>query len=126
MTLTLDDSNRNQQDWMYVQTRPIYKTEGFRAPTFLAHQIIAETAEKHGITVRQMKQGGRARMYSWPRQEAMYRIYTELHGYSLPRIGRLLGGRDHTTVIHGIRRFAERSGHTKRVKNLLGKGALPE
>jgi len=42
-----------------------------------------------------------------PRQVAMYLIRQETDA-SLPEIGGLLGGRDHTTVIHGVERIKER------------------
>lgn len=40
-----------------------------------------------------------------PRQVAMY-LAEKLTGKSLPQIGLFLGGRDHTTVLHGVRRIA--------------------
>jgi len=40
----------------------------------------------------------------YPRQVVMYLAKT-LTGKSLPEIGRRLGGRDHTTVLHGIRKI---------------------
>jgi len=42
-----------------------------------------------------------------PRQVAMYLIRQETDA-SLPEIGNLLGGRDHTTVLHGIERIKDR------------------
>lgn len=41
-----------------------------------------------------------------PRQIAMY-IAKELTQKSLPEIGELFGGRDHTTVLHAVRKIAE-------------------
>ena len=45
----------------------------------------------------------RARIYSWPRQIVMHIAREKCPHLSLPSIGRLMGGRDHTTVIHGIK-----------------------
>jgi chromosomal replication initiator protein len=42
-----------------------------------------------------------------PRQIAMYLIRQETDA-SLPEIGGLLGGRDHTTIIHGVERVKDR------------------
>jgi len=41
-----------------------------------------------------------------PRQIAMY-LSKQLTSRSLPEIGRRFGGRDHTTVMHGVRRIDE-------------------
>jgi chromosomal replication initiator protein len=40
-----------------------------------------------------------------PRQVAMY-LAKEMTQKSLPEIGELFGGRDHTTVLHGVRKIA--------------------
>ena len=48
----------------------------------------------------------RVRSYARPRQVAMY-LAKSLTARSLPEIGRRFGGRDHTTVIHGVRRIEE-------------------
>ena len=76
----------------------------------LAADIIRETAEKHGLSVAQIIGHCRRREYAWPRQEAMYRIFTECPHLSYPEIARRLGGRDHTTVLGGVRRHCERNG----------------
>jgi len=75
-----------------------------------SRQIIAETAEKHRITVADILGDCRQRRIAWPRQEAMFRMFVECLHLSLPQIGTALGGRDHSTVIHGIRRECERRG----------------
>ncbi len=48
----------------------------------------------------------RVRSYARPRQVAMY-LCKNLTSRSLPEIGRRFGGRDHTTVMHGVRRIEE-------------------
>ncbi len=48
----------------------------------------------------------RARIVARPRQVAMY-LAKQLTTRSLPEIGRKFGGRDHTTVIHAVRKIDE-------------------
>ncbi|WP_426163057.1 helix-turn-helix domain-containing protein [Sandarakinorhabdus sp. DWP1-3-1] len=50
----------------------------------------------------------RHRDAAWPRQALMLAVRRERPQLSLPTIGRRLGGRDHTTVLHGVRAAAER------------------
>jgi chromosomal replication initiator protein len=45
-----------------------------------------------------------------PRQVAMY-LAKELTQKSLPEIGEAFGGRDHTTVLHAVRKIAEQRQH---------------
>lgn len=66
--------------------------------------ILREVAEKHKVSVEDLISERRHQYLVRPRQEVMYRLCTETD-WSLPRIGRLLGGRDHTTVLHGRRKF---------------------
>lgn len=71
------------------------------------HQILRQVAEKHGLSVSDLKGRSRYRAVVWPRQEAMYELHTRTP-LSLSQIARLVGVSDHTTVMHGIRRHAER------------------
>ena len=48
----------------------------------------------------------RARQVARPRQVAMY-LAKQLTTRSLPEIGRKFGGRDHTTVMHAVRKIDE-------------------
>jgi chromosomal replication initiator protein len=63
--------------------------------------ILAETAKYFGVSVADLTGGNRSRFVSYPRQVVMF-LARELTDLSLPKIGEDLGGRDHTTVMHGI------------------------
>ena len=68
---------------------------------------IEALARRHGLTKEDLIGQDRARRIAWPRQEAMLML-RERWGLSYPRIGQLLGYRDHSTIIHGIRKQRER------------------
>jgi len=71
--------------------------------------IVRSTAAAHRVRVTDILCSSRNRRIVYPRHEAMYRAAVETHA-SYPQIGRDLGGRDHSTVIHGIRQHAKRNG----------------
>jgi chromosomal replication initiation ATPase DnaA len=56
-----------------------------------------------GLTFPELKSHRRMAKFARPRQIAMY-LCRELVNKSLPEIGRLFGGRDHTTVLHAAKR----------------------
>ena len=62
----------------------------------LIQKVIAEHFQ---MKIEDMKSRKRNRPIAYPRQIAMY-LCRELTDLSLPKIGELFGGRDHTTVIH--------------------------
>lgn len=62
--------------------------------------IIATVARHYDLTEEELMGRSRRRAVSVPRQLTMFLIREETDA-SLPRIGRLLGGRDHTTILHG-------------------------
>ncbi|MDP9128071.1 MAG: chromosomal replication initiator protein DnaA [Pseudomonadota bacterium] len=71
-------------------------------------EIQKKVAEHYNIRVSDMHSARRARQVARPRQVAMY-LAKQLTPRSLPEIGRKFGGRDHTTVIHAVRRIEELS-----------------
>ena len=70
-------------------------------------QIMKEVCDKYCVSMEDLISERRHQYLVRPRQEAMYRLCTETD-WSLPRIGRLLGNRDHTTILHGKKKFQER------------------
>jgi chromosomal replication initiator protein len=63
-------------------------------------------ATHFGVPVEEMKSPSRKRDYTRPRQVAMF-FAREIGHKSYPNIGHMFGGRDHTTVIHGVRAVEE-------------------
>jgi hypothetical protein len=65
--------------------------------------IIRAVADAWGVTVDDLCSPKRHRVFAYPRYAAMAMLQERL-GWSSPKIGKLLGGRDHSTVITGIKR----------------------
>lgn len=68
--------------------------------------IQKKVAEHFNIRFTDMHAAKRSRTVARPRQIAMY-LAKKLTSKSLPEIGRSFGGRDHTTVMHGVRKVEE-------------------
>ncbi|TVR80547.1 MAG: chromosomal replication initiator protein DnaA [Rhodospirillales bacterium] len=69
-------------------------------------EIQKQVAGHFNIRVSDMHSARRARSVARPRQVAMY-LAKQLTSRSLPEIGRKFGGRDHTTVMHAVRKVEE-------------------
>jgi chromosomal replication initiator protein len=69
-------------------------------------EIQRKVAEHFNIRLSDMLGPKRTRTIARPRQIAMY-LSKELTTRSLPEIGRRFGGRDHTTILHGVRKVEE-------------------
>ena len=69
-------------------------------------EIQRKVSEHYNIRLSDMIGPKRVRTYARPRQVAMY-LAKQLTSRSLPEIGRRFGGRDHTTVMHGVKRIEE-------------------
>ncbi len=72
-------------------------------------EIQRKVAEHYNLRLSDMHSARRARNVARPRQVAMY-LSKLLTARSLPEIGRKFGGRDHTTVMHAIRKVEELMG----------------
>jgi chromosomal replication initiator protein len=69
-------------------------------------EIQKKVAEHFNIKMAEMTSTRRARIVARPRQVAMY-LSKQLTPRSLPEIGRKFGGRDHTTVMHAVKKIEE-------------------
>ena len=66
--------------------------------------ILGACAVFYGVPISCLFAERRTKGIVKPRQIAMY-LAKELTPRSLPDIGRRIGGRDHTTVLHGVRKI---------------------
>lgn len=72
-------------------------------------EIQRKVSEHYNIRLSDMIGPKRVRVIARPRQIAMY-LAKHMTSRSLPEIGRRFGGRDHTTVMHGVKRIDELKG----------------
>ena len=73
-------------------------------------EIQRKVAEHYNLKLTDMASPRRAREVARPRQVAMY-LSKQLTPRSLPEIGRKFGGRDHTTVMHAVKKIEELVAH---------------
>jgi chromosomal replication initiator protein len=66
--------------------------------------IAAEIADQYGVTVADLRGASRKKLYAEPRRHAIWLMSQQAH-LSLPMIGRYMGSRDHTTILHHRDRF---------------------
>ncbi len=69
-------------------------------------EIQKKVAEHYKIRMSDMQSARRSRSVARPRQVAMY-LSKQLTNRSLPEIGKQFGGRDHTTVMHAVKKIEE-------------------
>src|SRR5690606_24416995 len=78
--------------------------------------IMGQTANYFGVTIDALCSADRSRVLVNARQIAMY-LCRELTELSLPKIGQLFGGRDHTTVMHANRKIRQQMAERRTTFN---------
>ena len=78
----------------------------------MTNNIISEVTRLTGITYDQMCSASRKRSHVTARHGAMYLLVKHTE-YTLSDIGKFLGGRDHSTVIHGVEKVQDWPPHDR-------------
>jgi chromosomal replication initiator protein len=81
-------------------------------------EIIAAVARHFGLPQKQLKSQSRRQSIVTARAVAIY-LARELSGASYEQIGRALGGRDHTTIIHNYRKIERERSHDPAVQEAI-------
>lgn len=68
-------------------------------------EIVARVAARHGVSRSRMHGIWKDKLISRARQEAMW-LLRDATALSFPQIGAYVGGRDHSTVMFGVRKIA--------------------
>lgn len=113
--------------WQYMRT-PITMDIAETIIRDLVHGIeprrikiedILKVVSRHfGVSKGDILSQRRHRSVVWPRQIGMY-LAKQLTSRSLPEIGRRFGNRDHTTVLHAIRKIEGELGGNPRLRDEL-------
>lgn len=77
-----------------------------KAKRMTIHDIQVAVSEYYGIHIDELASKKRTKSIAFPRHVAMY-LSRELTDNSLPKIGEVFGGRDHTTVIHAHEKISK-------------------
>ncbi len=83
-----------------------------------AELIQKVVAEAYQLKIEDFKSKKRSRPIAYPRQIAMY-LCREMTDLSLPKIGEIFGGRDHTTVIHACDKIAEDMNNDPQIRKSI-------
>lgn len=88
-------------------------------PKEITPQLIIEVVSEHfQISLDQMISKNRSNEIARPRQIAMY-LCKNMTDIPLDSIGALLGGRDHSTIIHGIKKISDEHESNETTRNLI-------
>lgn len=80
--------------------------------------IMKIVSRYYDISPEQLIAQKRSRDVAFPRQVAMF-LCRELTGMSLPKIGQIFGGRDHTTVIHACEKIQDEIENSAEVRRAI-------
>ncbi len=94
---------------IYSDTKPTYAA-------LTMHEILEGVCRYYSVDVAQVRGKQRDREIAWPRQVAMYLMREETDA-SLLQIGSELGGRDHTTIMHGWEKVHSEVTNNERVRH---------
>ncbi len=103
--VTIDVARAALKDLLSIQNRQIS-----------VENIQKSVADFYNMKVADMYSKRRPANIARPRQIAMF-MAKELTQKSLPEIGELFGGRDHTTVLHAVRKIAEERSHDSQLNH---------
>lgn len=78
--------------------------------------IIREVEKQFDLRENDLKSSKKTRNIAYPRQIAMYIIKDLLEDYNLSQIGQVFGGKDHSTVIHAIKKIEQDIATDSRTK----------
>ncbi|WP_283160234.1 helix-turn-helix domain-containing protein, partial [Pseudomonas syringae] len=83
-----------------------------------ARDVLTYVANAAGVKVTDLTGPCRRRPYTYYRFVAVWAIRQLCQHMSYPAIGRLMGGRDHTTVLHADRRAVEEMAKQPRLQQI--------
>lgn len=98
--------------------RHIRLSEDSHAPELTPQRILSVAAAHFGLSVADLTGHSRRKALVFARQTAMT-LCRSLLGMSYPALGRLFGGKDHSTVLYSIKKFQKLQDDNEDTKNLF-------
>lgn len=110
------EPEKPKRDYIEVGLRGAMKPEQMRLMTEM-QRIIYAASKVSGVSVNDIKSPRRAKHVCNVRHAIMF-LAKERTRLSLPTIGRMLGGKDHSTVLHGVKKVTD---HYERFAEMIEK-----
>lgn len=95
-------------DLMAINQRAVLELSRRNSGNALTAAVIADVADRFGVTVEQLKGPRGSARVSIARAMAYSAVRQARTHLSYPQIGRVFGGRDHSTIIDGIQKHEAR------------------
>ena len=111
--VTIEVARTALKDLLSIQNRQI-SVENIQKAVADFYELTHNAQET--VTLDDLTGPSRSRVLVNARQIAMY-LCRELTDLSLPKIGQQFGGRDHTTVLHAVRKIAEERSHDSQLNH---------
>lgn len=121
MRLTSEAEIKNEQVSVAMAERllKINRPADGQSKIVTPNEVINLVAEYFGVGVQQLKGERRTQTIAWPRQILMHLLRTDLK-LPLEEVGRLIGGRDHTTVMHADKKVVLAMQTNQVIHNQIG------
>lgn len=104
---------------MEVAVRELQNVISPDKPREITPELILDIVCDHfHVTMEQLVSKNRSNEIAKPRQIAMY-LCKNMTNIPLDSIGALLGGRDHSTIIHGIKKVTDEYNSSESMQNLI-------
>lgn len=116
--LQMDQSNLdNEKNILFIQD--VIQKKGNNKDLFLnLNKIINEVSDYFEISRLELLSSNRRKKITLARQVAMY-LSRSILGYSYPEIGSFFGGRDHSTVLHSVKKIDQLKENKREIRIML-------
>lgn len=109
----------NREITMELAEEALREVFSVQAPRSIScEDVLNAVSQYYAVSEDDLRGPRRTRAITVPRQMVMY-LSRKLTNNSLPRIGEVLGGRDHSTVLHGCAKIEELSVDTHQVRTAI-------
>jgi chromosomal replication initiator protein len=109
----------NREITMELAEEALREVFSVQAPRSIScEDVLSAVSQYYAVSEDDLRGPRRTRSITVPRQMVMY-LSRKLTNNSLPRIGEVLGGRDHSTVLHGCAKIEELSVDTHQVRTAI-------
>jgi hypothetical protein len=100
------EERKHERRLISIEQLPVDKASCNRPASSVRKEILLQTLENHNVNIDELLSPRRLHKLVVARHE-LYARLKQFTRMSYPQIGRFCGDRDHTTILHGVRKFEQ-------------------